>query len=110
MRFVEIIREIKTKNVSLPRITMSVQIVGEILPQLCFNDSVQILLKMVRFITLGIEPILEGFVSLRSSEHNHSNISSLINGKMLYFSMEACFILFFLNVTTKLVILQIKFL
>ena len=62
MRFVEIIREIKTKNVSLPRISMLVQIVGEILPQLCSNDSIQILLKMAWFITLGTEPILEGFV------------------------------------------------
>ena len=57
MRFVEIIREIKTKNVSLLRISMLVQIVGEI-----SNDSIQILLKMAWFITLGTEPILEGFV------------------------------------------------
>ena len=47
---------------------------------------------------------------MRSSEHNRSNISSLIDGKMLNFGMEACFILFFLTVTTKLVISQIKFL
>ena len=59
MRFVEIIREIKTKNVSLPRISMLVQIVGEILvlPQLCFNDSIQILLKMAWFLMLGTKPI-----------------------------------------------------
>ena len=62
MRFVEIIRAIKTKNVSLPRISMLVQIVGEILPKLCSNDSIQILLKMAWFITLGTKPILEGFV------------------------------------------------
>ena len=49
---------------------------------------------------------------MRSSEHNCVNISSrsLIDGKMLNFGMEACFILFYLNVTTKLVILQIKIL
>ena len=58
MRFVEIIREINTKNVSLPRISMLVQIVGDILPQLCSNDLIQILPKMVWFITLGTEPIL----------------------------------------------------
>ena len=52
MGFVEIIREIKAKNVSLPRISMLMQIVGDILPQLCSNDSIQILLKMAWFITL----------------------------------------------------------
>ena len=62
MGFVEIIREIKTKNVSLPRISMLVQIVGEILPQLCSNNSIQILLKMAWFLTLGTKPFLEGFV------------------------------------------------
>ena len=44
MGFVEILREIKTKNVSLPKLIMLMQIVGEILPQLCSNDSIQILL------------------------------------------------------------------
>ena len=57
MGFVEIIREIKTKNVSLPKISMLMQIVGEILQQLCFNDSIQILLKMVWFLTLGTNVI-----------------------------------------------------
>ena len=43
-------------------------------------------------------------------EHNCGNISSLIAGKMLNFGMEAFFILFFLNITIKLVISQIQFL
>ena len=57
MEFVEIIQAIKTKNVSLPKISMLVQIVGEILPQLCSNDSIQILLKTAWFLTLGTKPI-----------------------------------------------------
>ena len=57
MGFVKIIRQIKTKNVSLPKISMLVQIVGKILPQLCFNDSKQILLKMAWFLKLGTKPI-----------------------------------------------------
>ena len=57
MGFVEIIREIKTKNVSLPKISMLVQIVSEILPQLYSNDSTQILLKMAWFLTLGTKTI-----------------------------------------------------
>ena len=57
MGFVEIIRAIKTKNVSLPKISMFMQIVGEILPQLCANDSIQILLKMAWFLMLGTKPI-----------------------------------------------------
>ena len=60
--FVEISREIKTKNVSLPKISMLVQIVGEIFPRLCSNDSIQILLKMAWYLTLGTKPILKGFV------------------------------------------------
>ena len=47
MGFVGVIREIKTKNISLLKISKLVQIVGEILPQLCSNDIIQILLKMV---------------------------------------------------------------
>ena len=49
----EIIRAIKTKNVSLLKISMLMQMVEEILPQLCFNDSIQIFLKMARFLTLS---------------------------------------------------------
>ena len=46
MGFVKIIREIKTKNVSLPKICLLVRIADELLPQLCSNDSIQFLLKM----------------------------------------------------------------
>ena len=42
--FVEIILVIKTKNVSLLKTRVLVQIVSELLPQLCSNDSIQILL------------------------------------------------------------------
>ena len=105
MRFVEIIRAIETKNVSLLKISMLVQIVSGILPQLCSNDSIQILLKMVWFLMLGTKPIFIR-ICMGSSEHNRGNISSLIGGKMLNFSMEASFILVFLNIKTKLVILQ----
>ena len=41
IRFVEIILEIKTKYVSLLKIRMMVQIVGDLLPQLCSNDSMR---------------------------------------------------------------------
>ena len=44
--FVQIILDIKTKYVYLIKIRMLVQIVSELLPQLCSNDSIQILLKM----------------------------------------------------------------
>ena len=58
MALVEIInRDIKSKNVSLLKITMLLQTVGEILSQLCSNNSIQILLKMARFLTLGTAPI-----------------------------------------------------
>ena len=57
MGFVEIMRELKTENVSLPKISKLVEIVGEILPQLCCNDSIQILLKMAWFLTLGTKTI-----------------------------------------------------
>ena len=49
-------------------------------------------------------------ICMGSSEHNRDNISSLIGGEKLNFGMEAFFILFFLNITTELVISQIKFL
>ena len=65
MGFVEIIREIKTKYVSLLKIRMLVQIV--LLPQLCFNDSIQILLKMAWFLMLGTKPIFIR-ICIRSSE------------------------------------------
>ena len=45
-----------------------------------------------------------------SSEHNRGIMSSMIGGKMLNFGMEAFLILIFLDITTILVISQIKFL
>ena len=57
MGFVLIIRAIKIKHVSLLKISMLVQIVGEILSQLCSNDSIQIHLKMAWFLKLGTKPI-----------------------------------------------------
>ena len=65
------------------------------------------LLRMAWLLTLGTKPTKGICVG---SEHNHGNISSLIGGKMLNFGMEVFFILFFLNIKTKLVISQIKFL
>ena len=47
---------------------------------------------------------------MESSEHNRGNMSSLIGGKMLNFGMESFFIQIFLNITTKLVISEIKLL
>ena len=86
MEFVEIIREIKTKNVSLLKISMLVQTVK----QLSSNDSIQILLKMAWFFNVknqaNLKRILRGHQSLTVA------ICSLIGGKMLNLGMEACFI------------------
>ena len=108
---VEIIREIKTKYESLLKIRMLVQIVRELLPQFCFNDSKQILVKMARFLTLGTEPVFTR-ICMRSSEQNRGNISSYhsVGGKMQNFGMEAFFIFIFLNITANLVISQINIL
>ena len=57
MGFVEIIREIKTIYVSLLKIRMLVQIVSDLLPRLCSNDSIQILLKIAWFLMLETTPI-----------------------------------------------------
>ena len=57
MGFIEIIEADKTKNVSLLKISLLVQIVSEILPQLCSSDSIQFLLKMAWFLTLRTKPI-----------------------------------------------------
>ena len=73
MGFVEIIRDIKTKYVSLLKIRMLVHIVSELLPQLCSNDSIQILLKTAWFLMSGTKSIFLR-ICMRSSEHNHGNI------------------------------------
>ena len=44
------------------------------------------------------------------AHNNRGNISSLTGGETLHFGMEAFYILFFLPITTELVISQIKFL
>ena len=75
MGFVDIIREIKTKYISLLKIRMLVQIVSELLPHLC----------------LGTKPVFIR-ICMRSSEQNRGNISSLIGGKMLNFGMEPFFL------------------
>ena len=49
------------------------QIVSEILAQLCSDDSIQILLNLSLFITLGTESNLEGFV------WSHQSITGLIS-------------------------------
>ena len=46
----------------MPKTSISGQIVSEILAQLCSYDSIQILLNVAQFITLGTESNLEGFV------------------------------------------------
>ena len=71
MGFVEIIRDIKTKYVSLLKTKMLVQIVSELLPQLFSNDSIQIHLKTAWFLTLGTKLIFIR-ICLRSSEHKHA--------------------------------------
>ena len=107
MSFVKIIRGIKTEYVSVLKIRMLVQIVSELLPQLCSNESIQILLKTAWLLTLGTWPIFIR-ICMGSSEHNRGNISSLLGNKLLNFSMEAFFILFSLNIITKRVISQNK--
>ena len=62
MEFVKILRAIETKNKHLLKISMLVKIVGEILPQLCSNESIPILLKMAWFLTLETYPLLKGLV------------------------------------------------
>ena len=48
-------------------------------------------------------------ICMESPEHNLGNRSSLIVEKMLNFGMDTFFILFFQNITIKLVISQINF-
>ena len=46
----------------LLKISIPGQVVFEILAQLCSDDSIQILLNLTQFITLGTESNLGGFV------------------------------------------------
>ena len=80
---------------------MLVQNIGEILPQLCCNDSIQILLKIAWLLALGFVWVIRAYPW-----------QDVITDwwQMLIFGMEAFFIMYFLNSTTKLAISQIKFL
>ena len=51
---------------------MVLQIAGKILPQLCSNDCIQILLKMALFLTLRTKPILKGFVWAHQNKKHKS--------------------------------------
>ena len=106
MGFVEIIREIKTKNISLLKSTWWCELAARYYHSYALNDSIKVLLKMAWFLKFGLKRI---FV-FKSSEHNRGKMSSLIGDKMLDFSMEAFFILFFLNSTNILVMSKIKLL
>ena len=97
MGFVAIIRAIKTKNVSLLKISMLVQIVSEMLSQLYSNDSIQILLKMAWLFNVRKQVSLKR-IRTGSSEHKRGNKISLIGGKMLNFGMQAFFILLLTNI------------
>ena len=61
------------KNAYLPKISILLQFMGEILALLCRDDSIQILLILPQFLTLGTEAKLEGFV------WSHSGIAELIS-------------------------------
>ena len=50
------------KNAYLPKISIFLQFGGEILASLCRDGSIQILLTLSRFLTLGTETKLEGFL------------------------------------------------
>ena len=51
-----------TKNACLPKISILLQFGGEILALLCSDDSIQTLVILPWFLTLGTEVKLEGFV------------------------------------------------
>ena len=48
---------------------MLVQIVSELLPQLCSNDSIQMLLKTAWFLTLGTKPIFSRGYAKRRNDY-----------------------------------------
>ena len=53
----------------LLKISIPGQVVFEILAQLCSDDSIQILLNLTQFITLGTESNLGGFVLSQFAPH-----------------------------------------
>ena len=62
------------KNAYLPKISILLQFGGKILALLCPDDSIQILLVLFQFLTLGTETKLEGF-----SVWSHQGITELIS-------------------------------
>ena len=61
MGFVRIFWKNNIQEAYLPKTSISGQIVSEILAQLCSDDSIQILLNLIRFVMLWTESSLEGF-------------------------------------------------
>ena len=61
MGFVRIFWKNNIQEAYLPKTSISGQIVSEILAQLCSDDSIQILLNLIRFVMLWTESNLEGF-------------------------------------------------
>ena len=61
------------KNAYLPKISTLLQFGGEILALLCSDDSIQIVLILSQFLTLGTETRLEGSV------WSHGGITELIS-------------------------------
>ena len=62
MEFWEVLSKSIIQKAFFPKISIPGQIVLEILAQLCSDDSIQILLHLSQFITLGMKSNLEGFV------------------------------------------------
>ena len=62
MGFHKILSKSMTKNACLPKISVLLQFGGEILALLCSDDSIQTLVILPQFLTLGTEVKLEGFV------------------------------------------------
>ena len=61
MGFVRIFWKNNIQEAYLPKTSIVGQIVSEILAQLCSDDSIQILLNLIRFVMLWTESSLEGF-------------------------------------------------
>ena len=60
MGFVSILGKSMMKNTFLQKVSILLQFGGEILALLCHDDSIQILLILSQFLTLGNETKLEG--------------------------------------------------
>ena len=60
-----------------PKISISGQNVFEILAQLCFDDSMQILPNLTQFITLGLNQVKFRRICMESSEQNGASIETI---------------------------------